>query len=315
MASIISVREHPKYLDRAVDYISSKWNVGYSVYRDCISHSLTTDSPLPRWYLLVTDSDSIVGCYGLIVNDFNSRQDLWPWFAALYVEESERGQSLGGMMLAHSVAESKRLGYGKLYLTTDHIGYYEKYGFLCIGQCYGHGNEPGRLYEIDTSRGSCAIEPITTSTRELATAYIIKEWQSARMAIRGEIIDCSVIDGFIVLDETRENVIGLATYIFRDDSCEIVSINSENPRTGLGTALVEKVKAAANTHGCKTLRLLTSNDNLNAIGFYQKRGFELVGVNLGAIDRERQTNKPEIPLIGQNGIPLRHEIDFSMALE
>ena len=150
--SIISVRDCPEYLDRAVQYLSSKWNIAYEVYRDCISHSVTTDSPLPRWYLLINDSSNnskIVGCFGLIVNDFNSRQDLWPWIAALYVEESERGQSLGGMMLAHGITESRRLGFNKLYLTTDHIGYYEKFGFAYLGQCYSHDGEPGRLYEID----------------------------------------------------------------------------------------------------------------------------------------------------------------------
>ena len=148
--NIISVRECPAYMDRAADYLSSKWSVGYQVYHDCVSHSVTTESPLPRWYLLTDDSDRIVGSFGLITNDFNSRQDLWPWIAALYVEESERGQSLGSKMLAHGVAEARRLGFSKLYLATDHIGYYEKYGVAYIGQCYGHDNEPGRLYEIST---------------------------------------------------------------------------------------------------------------------------------------------------------------------
>jgi len=163
-------------------------------------------------------------------------------------------------------------------------------------------------------RASFAVEQISEQTRDIATAYIIKEWQTAKIKIRGEVIDCSAIDGFIILDESREKAIGLITYIFRGEACEIVSLNSERPCAGIGTALVEKVKAAAIAYGCKTLRLLTSNDNLNAIGFYQKRGFDLVGVNFGAIDRARETFKPEIPLIGQNGIPLRHELDFSMKL-
>jgi predicted N-acetyltransferase YhbS len=148
--NIIDLREHPEYLDRAVDYFSSKWGVAYEVYHDCISHSITTDSPLPRWYLLVGDNDRIVGSFGLIANDFNSRQDLWPQLAALFVGESERGQALGGKMLAHGAAEASRLGFDKLYLATDHIGYYEKYGFAYIGNCYGHDGEVGRLYEIET---------------------------------------------------------------------------------------------------------------------------------------------------------------------
>ncbi len=158
------------------------------------------------------------------------------------------------------------------------------------------------------------IEAITSDTRALATAYIISEWQSLQMVIRGEMIDCSNIDGFIVLDDAGQIVIGLATYIFRNDACEIVSLNSERSHTGLGTALVQKIKDTAAAKGCKTLRLLTSNDNLNAIGVYQKRGFDWVGINIGAIDRARETVKPEIPLIGENGISLHHEIEFAMKL-
>ena len=165
-----------------------------------------------------------------------------------------------------------------------------------------------------TEQGKYTIEQVSEETRDIATAYITKEWQTAKIKIRGEVIDCSTIDGFIILDESRENVLGLITYIFRGEACEIVSLNSKRLNAGLGTALVEKVKEAALARGCKTLRLLTSNDNLNAIGFYQKRGFDLVDVNIGAIDRARETYKPEIPLIGQNGIPLRHELDFSMKL-
>ena len=81
--NIIAVREQLNYLERAVDYFSSKWDVDRNIYQDCIANSLTTDSPLPRWYLMMKD-DKIIGSYGLIVNDFISRQDLWPWLCAVY---------------------------------------------------------------------------------------------------------------------------------------------------------------------------------------------------------------------------------------
>jgi GNAT superfamily N-acetyltransferase len=144
---IISLRNNPDWLDRFADYFSSKWPVSREVYHDSMSHSIDTPNPLPRWYVMLNNSDDIVGCFGLIANDFNSRQDLWPWLCALYIEESERGQSLGGKLLVHGVAETKRLGFEKLYLVTDHIGYYEKYGFAYSGQCYGNDGEAGRIYE------------------------------------------------------------------------------------------------------------------------------------------------------------------------
>ncbi|MCL2884268.1 MAG: GNAT family N-acetyltransferase [Oscillospiraceae bacterium] len=150
---IISIREHPAYLDRAVDYFASKWGIDRKVYEDCIGNSITTESPLPRWYLLLKE-DGIIGSYGLIVNDFMSRQDLWPWFAALYVEESERGWALGSRLLAHGQKEAKKLGFPKLYLCTDHVGYYEKYGWRYIGDGFGISGNAHRIYEADSGDSS-----------------------------------------------------------------------------------------------------------------------------------------------------------------
>ncbi len=146
---IINIREHPEYLDRAVDYFASKWWVPRIVYQDAISHSITTDSPLPRWYLTLK-GDTIIGSFGLINNDFNSRQDLYPWLCALYVEESERGHALGARLLEYGRAEAAKLGFNKLYISTGHIGYYERYGCEYIGNSYGADSEPSRIYEIAT---------------------------------------------------------------------------------------------------------------------------------------------------------------------
>jgi GNAT superfamily N-acetyltransferase len=150
---IIAVREHPELLTRAVDYFSSKWGVARNVYQDCIYNSLTTGSPLPRWYLMMKN-DSVVGSYGLIVNDFTSRQDLWPWFCALYIEESERRQGLGGKLLEHGRVEAAKLGFQKIYLCTNHVGYYERYGWKYIGDGYGISGDPHRIYEIE-SESNC----------------------------------------------------------------------------------------------------------------------------------------------------------------
>ncbi|MFX3628850.1 MAG: hypothetical protein ACE3JR_05805 [Ectobacillus sp.] len=68
---IINVREHSEYKEKAIQYFQSKWanENSMKVYEDCIAHSITTDSPLPVWYLL-EESSEIIGCAGLITNDF-----------------------------------------------------------------------------------------------------------------------------------------------------------------------------------------------------------------------------------------------------
>ncbi|MCL1951767.1 MAG: GNAT family N-acetyltransferase [Oscillospiraceae bacterium] len=157
------------------------------------------------------------------------------------------------------------------------------------------------------------IEPITGRTRALVSAFIEKEWHGTDMLIRGEVIDMTQVDGFVWLEPDGVTIRGLITYIIRDGVCEITSLDSQCENQGVGTALVERVKAKARSLGCTRLQLITTNENINAIRFYQKRGFNLAGVNLGAVDRARAL-KPEIPLIGQNGIPIRHEIEFVMEL-
>ena len=146
MISIINIREHPQWVELAADYFSSKWKVDRQLYLDSITDSLTTENPVPRWYLMQRGED-IIGCYGLIENDFMVRDDLCPWLCALYIEPAERRQQLGAKLLAHSRREAKKLGYDKVYLNTDHIGYYEKYGWSYIGNFAHQSGDDARVYE------------------------------------------------------------------------------------------------------------------------------------------------------------------------
>ena len=156
-------------------------------------------------------------------------------------------------------------------------------------------------------------QAITPNLRPLINAFIAREWHGTDMLIRGEVVDMTCLDGFVWLEPDSENIRGLITYFIRDGVCEIVSLNSQSEARGVGTAMLNLVIDAARQQNCSRVQLLTTNDNLNAIGFYQKRGFQLAGVNLWAIDREREL-KPSMPLIGQNGIPMHHEIEFEMEL-
>lgn len=145
---IISVRSHPEYEEKVIDYISSRWpDVSASIYKDCISHSVTSESVLPHWYVL-EKSAQFIGCAGLITNDFISRMDLWPWLCALFIDEKHRGHSYGSLLIDQVKEDAKRVGFKNLYLCTDHIGLYEKYGFKYIGDGYHPWGEHSRIYEI-----------------------------------------------------------------------------------------------------------------------------------------------------------------------
>lgn len=142
-----SIRKHPELKERAIKYFQQKWASEDSkvVFEDCISHSITTKSPLPHWYLLMED-DEIIGCAGLITNDFISRMDLYPWICAIYIEEAHRGNSYGSLLMEQAKRDAKAGGFSHLYLCTDHVGYYEKYGFEYIATGYHPWGGSSRIY-------------------------------------------------------------------------------------------------------------------------------------------------------------------------
>ena len=146
---LISLRQHPDFLERAIAYFQEKWpSVMPEIYDDSLRHSIDARNHLPQWYLLM-DKNKIVGCAGLITNDFISRGDLYPWLCALFVDEEYRGQRLSTLLIDRAKADTKAFGYSHLYLSTEHIGLYEKIGFQFIGEGYHPWNESSRIYEIE----------------------------------------------------------------------------------------------------------------------------------------------------------------------
>lgn len=146
---IISIDDHPNDLNQFIDFFANNWDIDRRIYNDCITNSLADNKKIPMWYLLLKN-DEIIGGYGLISNDFNSRQDLTPWLCALFIKESERGHKFGEKLLEHARLEAKKLGYQNLYLCTNHNGYYEKYGWKHISNCYHPWGSESKVYKIST---------------------------------------------------------------------------------------------------------------------------------------------------------------------
>ena len=138
-----------------------------------------------------------------------------------------------------------------------------------------------------------------------------EHWGSNKAISRGVVYYPQNLPGFVALYQNEK--VGLVTYNIVDIGCEIVTINSIHPSSGVGTALIEAVRDIAIKSGCKRLWLITTHDNMNALRFYQKRGFILVAVHRNALEQSRKL-KPEIPLIGEHGIPLSDEIELEMIL-
>ncbi len=138
-----------------------------------------------------------------------------------------------------------------------------------------------------------------------------ENWGDEFVVAHGVVYRPDPLDGFIALD--GQEWVGEITFIFSQDGCEIVTLDSVREGQGLGTKLINAVVEQVRKQHRKRIFLITTNDNLNALGFYQKRGFQLVKIHRGAVNESRKI-KPSIPLIGMNNIPLRDEIELEIIL-
>jgi len=146
---ILSIRHNPEYKEIAIKYLQESWpDISPIIYENCISNCLSASQFLPQWYLLEKGGE-VIGCAGLITNDFISRMDLYPWICAIFIEEKHRGNAYGSLLIDKAKGDTKAAGFKHLNLCTDHIGYYEKYGFKYIGQGYHPWEEESRIYQLE----------------------------------------------------------------------------------------------------------------------------------------------------------------------
>lgn len=166
------------------------------------------------------------------------------------------------------------------------------------------------------SESDFTIRPLEREDREWVAHFMDEHWGTTQIVSRGKSHYGHLLPGYVAEREGKEETetIGLLTYRLEDDTCEIMTLNSLDEEKGVGTALVEKlvedVKAIGNI---KRIWLITTNDNLAALKFWQKREFVLVTIHRDSIQESRRL-KPQIPIVGQEGIPIRDEIELEYPL-
>ncbi|HET6940487.1 MAG TPA: GNAT family N-acetyltransferase [Nocardioides sp.] len=151
-----------------------------------------------------------------------------------------------------------------------------------------------------------------TAADAAAVAAFLERHGSTVVARHGELLDATDRPALMVEDQDR--LVGLLTYVVDGTDCEVLTLHADPPQTGVGTELIEAVAEVAAGCGCHRLWLITTNDNVGALRFYQRRGFRLVGLHPGAVDRSRRELKPQIPEVAENGIPIRDELDLERPL-
>lgn len=154
-------------------------------------------------------------------------------------------------------------------------------------------------------RDDIEIKASTEADREWIRRQLAESWGSHMMVLRGELFDA--IDCPALIAGDRE---GLLHYrALSDDVCEIVTLEAFRTGRGIGTTLIEAIAALARSDGHARLVVVTTNDNLDALRFYQSRGFRLSALRPGAVDAARKL-KPEIAPTGNYGLPIRDEIEL-----
>ncbi|WP_110928648.1 GNAT family N-acetyltransferase [Bacillus massiliglaciei] len=142
--------------------------------------------------------------------------------------------------------------------------------------------------------------------------FFVSHWNGSEKVNSQGIYNYAELDGFAVLNE-QGFIIGLGTYVLRDDELEIVTLDSDEWRKGIGTSLLHVIENIAYEQGCKSIKVVTTNDNLDALKFLQKRGYSMDKIVKDAVAESRKI-KPEIPYYSPNGIPIKDEMILTKQL-
>lgn len=151
------------------------------------------------------------------------------------------------------------------------------------------------------------VKPFEHEHYSWAEAFVRDTWGSLRQVSRGKLYQVLDYPGFVAMVDKEPQ--GILTYRFENHECEVLLLQSAVDSIGIGSTLIAQVESEARSNNCKRLWLITTNDNIRAIRWYQRRGFTIAAVHVNALEESRRL-KPEIPMIGNDNIPLRDEIEF-----
>ncbi len=166
------------------------------------------------------------------------------------------------------------------------------------------------------------IRALKPEDRNWVADYLDRHWMSTKIVSRGQVYYAHLLPGFAAFPGSSEEdadpeakAIALLTYRMVEDQpeVEIITINSDEVQKGVGTALIETVRVVATENGIKRIWVMTTNDNIDAIRFYQRRGFRFAAIYPNAVAESRKL-KPQIPIVGEHSIPIMDEIEFEMRL-
>ena len=150
------------------------------------------------------------------------------------------------------------------------------------------------------------------SDKRWLSSFIRERWGEPGVVSRGKLRTGEDLSAIRATD--GEELSGVASwYAEKDGSVELVTVDSLRPGCGVGIALIDAMIQKAREARARRLWLITTNDNIDALRFYQRRGWRLAALHVGAVGESRKL-KPSIPATGAYGIPIRDEIELEYPL-
>ncbi|MFZ3071154.1 MAG: GNAT family N-acetyltransferase [Anaerolineaceae bacterium] len=147
---------------------------------------------------------------------------------------------------------------------------------------------------------------------ESVRRLVEENWGSNLIITRGKIHLVENLRG--VLAVHNDQIAGMGLYEIDHNACELVLLESYIEHIGIGKRILNEIISAAKKAGTERLWLITTNDNTYALRFYQINGFLIRNIHVNTIMEMRKL-KPEIPLVGNNNIPIRDEIELEIRLK
>ena len=267
---------------------------------------------------LAKDQSMYIGFIELTLRPYVNGCDTSPvaFVEGIWVDDKWQKQGVGRLLMQQGETWARALAVKELASDTRiesaaSIHAHKSWGFTETERVvYFKKNLVTRETTV-TQESTIVIRDSNKEDSALIKASMEQDWGGEPLVVKERPYFPSQLPGFLAFEQ--EKLAGFLFYTIQGSEIEIIVFEAFNKFTGLGSKLLDKVKALAQTRGVRRICLVTHNDNLDALRFYQKRGFHICGIHLNTIEKARLL-KPSITAIGDYGIPIRDEIDMELLL-